>query len=471
MYTLSYQIFLMILPVVTLPYISRVLLPYGVGINAWANSFSSYFVLFGVLGLTTYGQREVAVAKNNTKKLKKIFWQIESTSVITTCVAVLSYLLLIVFVGKHQKYLFIYGISVFATLFDVSWFFSGIENFKILSVRNFVIKIISVLSMFILVHAPTDLVVYVVIQTLTVLFSNMSLWPSLLKKVGKPQLEWFSTYEIIQRLKQSLVFFIPQISISLYVTLNKVILGFLSSTTQTGYFDSSDKIVRLIFSMFAALSTIMLPRIANMYSNKKFNEIKQIIKNVINISLWVVFPIVFLIIANSRLIVSVLLGPRFITMVNTLRLSSLILIPMSVANVLGSQLLVPSNRLKEYNISVIAGALVNIIVDFPLISVFHSNGAAVASIISEATVSLIQIWYCRNMFNFKGLKDKLFDGLNILMLFSLFFIMLGLVLVFQYHMVLCILMSIIFLAFYVFLSLKYLRKFLSLLNNDNITFN
>lgn len=395
LYTFGYQVFLMILPVFTLPYISRVLLPKGVGVNSWTYSISYYFVLLGVLGLTTYGQREVALWKHSRRRFRSTFWEIEIASIITTLISLIAYAVTIVILDRYQKYLLIYGISIFASLFDISWLFSGLEKFAILSFRNFIIKSLSVVTMFLFVKSPKDLGIYILIQVLTILISNISLWPPALRIVGHVQVR--SLYFVFQRIKHSFSYFIPQISISLYVTLNKVLLGFLAGTIQTGYFDSSDKIARLLFSAFMAISTVMMPRISSMFSQKRYAEIRSMLSNVLFFSTLLILPISFLLAANSELIVSVILGPKYMPMVNVLRISSLILIPMSVANILGNQVLIPFNKIRTYTVSVMGGAIVNLVMVAPLILFCDANGAAMASFISEFTVMAFQIYFCKDV--------------------------------------------------------------------------
>jgi O-antigen/teichoic acid export membrane protein len=395
LYTFGYQVFLMILPVFTLPYISRALLPKGVGVNSWTYSISYYFVLLGVLGLTTYGQREVALWKHSRRRFRSTFWEIEIASIITTLISLIAYAVTIVILDRYQKYLLIYGISIFASLFDISWLFSGLEKFAILSFRNFIIKSLSVVTMFLFVKSPKDLGIYILIQVLTILISNISLWPPALRIVGHVQVR--SLYFVFQRIKHSFSYFIPQISISLYVTLNKVLLGFLAGTIQTGYFDSSDKIARLLFSAFMAISTVMMPTISSMFSQKRYAEIRSMLSNVLFFSTLLILPISFLLAANSELIVSVILGPKYMPMVNVLRISSLILIPMSVANILGNQVLIPFNKIRTYTVSVMGGAIVNLVIDAPLILFYGANGAAMASFISEFTVMAFQIYFCKDV--------------------------------------------------------------------------
>ncbi|MHA5205218.1 oligosaccharide flippase family protein [Oenococcus oeni] len=419
-YTFGYQAFLMILPVITLPYISRVLLPHGLGINSWTYSVSFYFVLFAVLGLTTYGQREVALCCDNQKKLRSVFWEIEISSIVTTCVSLCLFTLTVLFINRYPIYLAIYGLSIFSAMFDISWLFAGLENFAILSLRNILIKIGSVLAVFIFVRKPNDIGFYIFIQSATILVSNLALWPRAAKIIG--YIEFPSILRILDRIRHSIYFFVPQIAISLYAVLNKVLLGFIAGTVQTGYFDSSDKIMRLLFSAFVAVSTVLLPRMSALFVKSQFEKIVSMVSSVTRISLWLIIPLTFGIVSNSRLIVSILLGNRYLTMVNTLEITALVLVPMSIANVFGNQILVPFNRIRQYTFSVVGGALINLAIAIPLISLFRANGAALSSIVSESTVTLIQIYCCKDIISLK----RVFADWNSLK-FGISFLAVGLV--------------------------------------------
>lgn len=397
-YTSAYQIFILILPIITLPYVSRVLLPVGIGINSWVSAINSYFVMFAVLGLTTYGQREIALCRDKPDKLKKTFWELEVASLVTTALALIVYFIFILVVKQHLSLLLIYSCSIVACIFDISWLFSGIENFKVLVVRNFIIKVCSVILILVFVRNQNDLWIYVLIQSMSVLVSNISLWPIAKSIVGHPT---FKNWKIIfTRVKYSLRFFVPQASIGVYVTLNKILLGFISTKTQTGYFDSSDKLLRMMFSLFLATSTVILPRMSNLYAHKNFSKIRKFINGMLKISMWAIALVIFLVFSNSKLIIKIAFGAHYVQMIPVLRVAVFMLVPMALSNVLANQYLVPSNRIGSYTRSVVYGAIFNFFIEIPLIIVGQAVGAAIASVLSELVVTFIQVSYCRKEISF-----------------------------------------------------------------------
>lgn len=404
LYTSAYQIFILILPIVTLPYVSRILMPAGIGTNSWVSAISSYFVLFAVLGLTTYGQREIALCRDNPAQLKRTFWELEMASVVTSLITLCVYFIFIGIVEQHVSLLLIYSLSIIACIFDISWFFSGIENFRVLVMRNFIIKCCSVILILTCVKNPTDLWIYVLIQSGSVLVSNISLWPMAIKIIGRPIHE--DSFRIWLRVKHSIRFFIPQASISVYVTLNKIFLGFISTKTQTGYFDSSDKLLRMVFSLFLAASTVILPRMSNLFAHKDYEKIKRFVNGMIRISLWAIILIAFLIFSNSEMIVRVVLGNNYLDMIPVLRIAVFMLFPMALSNVLANQYLVPLNRINLYTKSVVSGAIFNLSIEIPLIIYGNAKGAAFASVLSEMLVTIIQIYYCHKDFSFPKLISE-----------------------------------------------------------------
>lgn len=398
LYTSAYQIFILLLPIITLPYISRVLMPEGIGTNSWVSAINSYFVLFAVLGLTTYGQREIALNRDDPERVKRTFWELELTSIFTSVFTLVGYLFFIILVNQHVFLLAIYSVSIIACIFDISWFFSGIENFRLLVIRNFVIKTCSIILIFLCVRKPSDLWIYVLIQSSSVFVSNLSLWPIAVKIVRGPILHDF--LGVIKRVRHSIWFFIPQASINVYVTLNKVLLGFISTKTQTGYFDTSDKLLRMMFSLFLAASTVILPRMSNLYAKKDYVRIKKFIIGMLSLSLWAIFLVIFLVYSNAELIVRIVLGSNYLSMIPVLQIAVFMMLPMAISNVLANQYMVPLNKINLYTKSVILGAIFNLAVEIPLIMVNMAAGAALASVLSETTVASIQIFYCRNDFAF-----------------------------------------------------------------------
>lgn len=388
LYTLSYQIFLLLVPFITLPYITRTLGANNYGVNSFLFSITNYFVLISVFGISTYGQRQIAYVKDNLNTLKKNFWEIEILSILMTIVSVVFFLVFILVYGKFQTEFLIYGITIVSSALDVSWFFIGMERFKILSVRNFFIKILSVIFIFMFVKTKNDLNIYISIISISTLLSALMLLVPTIKIVGFPKQS--SQLHPFIHLKESAVLFIPQIATVLYVVLNKSIIGFLNMFSEAAYFDSADKIIRMTFSALIALSTVLLPSLASKFRSNDNSSIKNIVQNSIKFSLMFVIPLVVMINIQSEKIVDILFGDGFMQVKSVLQVEACILIPMSVANVAGNQILFPMRMNKKFNMGIIAGMLVNLLISVPLIYEYKAVGAAIAVLIAESVVAVVQ---------------------------------------------------------------------------------
>lgn len=389
-YNAAYQIFTLIVPLITIPYISRVLGPQGVGINTLTNSTIQYFVLLANLGLTTYGQRQIAYKRKNMSSASKEFWGIETLSIVTTAFSLLCFIGLMFFIDKYRTYYFAQAFLILASAFDVSWFFMGLENFKITVLRNFIFKILSVAMIFLFVKNDNDLIVYILIISVLTVFSNLSLWPYLKKYLVNIKLK---DIQIKKHLIPAFQLFIPQIAISVYSILNKVMLGHLDTVESSGYFDNSDKIIRICLTLLTAFSTVMMPHIASSFINGEQRKIRRYINQGMKIALLFSIPLAVGIVCVSPDFVPVFFGNKFLPVVNVMSIEAIAVVPIACASILGAQYLVPVNKNNKYTISILGGALVNIVINIPLIKFFSASGAAAATVISEVVVTLIQVKY------------------------------------------------------------------------------
>lgn len=397
LYNLTYQIFLLIVPLITIPYISRVLGPSGVGINTVTNSLAQYFILFANLGLTTYGQREIAYHRDDKYKTSKTFIEIELLSIITTLISFILYCIVVGQFHKYETYYFAQSFLILATAADISWLFMGMEKFRIIVLRNFVFKIISIVLIFSLVKNKNDLLTYILIISFTTLISNCSLWPYALGYIQKISIK---VIELKKHLAPTIALFLPQIAITVYTVLSKLMLGYLSSVQEAGYFDNADKIVRILLTLVTAFTSVMMPHIANAYVKKETHKIRTLLNNGISFSILMAIPMISIINGISDKFVPWFFGTKFTSVAIVLKIEAFAILPIAMASVLGSQYLIPLNKNKEYIYSILFGAGVNILINIPLISLFQARGTAISTIISEYCVTCGQFYFARSKINF-----------------------------------------------------------------------
>lgn len=393
-YNMVYQVLILILPLITTPYLSRVLGAEGVGIYSYTYAIVTYFILFGSLGVAMYGQREIAYAQDNPEKRKKVFIEITIFRFITIFLATLVYLFVFANGKSYQLYYRILILELIAAAFDISWFFQGLEEFKKTVTRNVLVRICSVTLVFILVKTKEDLAKFTLIYSLADLLGNMSLWLYLPKYLKGIKVKNIS---IKQHLPHIIMLFIPQIANQIYNILDTTMIGWLvTDKTETGYYEQGHKVIRLLLTIVNSLGIVMIPRMANAFANNDKKQIKAYMKMSFNFTFFLSFPIMFGIISISKAFVPVFFGEGYEKVVYIIYLLSPMVLLMGLANVIGTQYLLPTKKQKEYTFSVTIGVIVNFILNYILITLYQSIGAAIATVLSQLVVDVLQYKHIRN---------------------------------------------------------------------------
>lgn len=400
-YNLIYQMLTILLPLVTTPYLSRVLGAEPIGIYGYTISIVTYFILFGTLGVSMYGQREIAYRAQDKKERSKAFWEIISIRTITLSISILLFYLIYGRSGDYALYYRILIIQLIANMFDISWLFQGIEEFDKTVVRNLIVKLLSLVLIFVVIKTPNDLWKYFAIYVGAELIGNITLWlytPKYLEKINIKELE------LKKHLKPTIALFVPQIAIQIYTVLDKTMIGNITNDmTEVGYYEQAQKIVKAALTVTTALQTVMNSRIANAYSNKNEEEIKTCLKTSFNFVWFLTIPMAFGLMAIATKFVPWYYGAGFDGVIPIMIATSPILIPIGLSGVTGIQYLVQIGKQKIFTISVTVGAIVNIILNMILIHYFRGVGAVLASIIAEITILGIQLKYIREQFKIKDI--------------------------------------------------------------------
>ena len=397
-YNLSYQILTLILPIVTTPYLARVLGATGTGIYGYTFSIATYFILFGSLGVALYGQREIAYAQDNKEKRKKIFIEIIIFRFITMAISIIVYYLFFMRKGEYSQYYTILLLELIAAAFDISWFFQGLEEFKKTVIRNILVRVVSVSCIFIFVKEPQDLNKFIFIYSLADLIGNLSLWlylPKYLKGIEVKNID------IITQIPQILLLFVPQISNQLYKMLDTTMIGkIISDKAETGYYEQAQKVTRLLLTIVTSLGTVMIPRMASTFASGDKEKVKAYMKNSFHFVFFLSFPMMFGISSIAKAFVPIFFGLGYDKVVILIKIISPIILLMGVANVIGTQYLLPTKRQKEYTISIVVGTVFNFVLNYILISKFASIGASIATVLSQVIVDGMQFYAIRNDISF-----------------------------------------------------------------------
>lgn len=408
LYNASYQVFILLVPLITTPYLARVLGPKGVGINSFTNSVIQYFILFGSIGVNLYGNRQIAFVRDDKEKLTRTFYEIFFMRLTTILIACLSFEIFLLFINKYQMFYLAQSVSILAAAFDISWFFMGVENFAVTVLRNFVVKIITLISIFLFVKSYNDLTIYILILSLSLLLGNLTLFPSLKRYVGKPNL---SSLNIWRHLWPSLVLFIPQIATQVYLVLNKTMLGLMNSVQASGYFDQSDKMIKMVLAIVTATGTVMLPHVANAFANGQHEKTKNYLYTSFSFVTAISIPMSFGLAAVAPKFVPLFFTSKFDNVIPIMIIESAVILLIAWSNAIGTQYLLPTKQTNSYTFSVVIGAIVNLVANIPLIFVLGAKGAAIATVLSELAVTFYQLWVIKNQVSYRKLFDDIFKYL------------------------------------------------------------
>ncbi|WDC91590.1 flippase [Latilactobacillus curvatus] len=392
LYNVFYQVFVLLVPLITMPYIARVLGPTGVGINSFTNSNTQYFILIGSIGVSLYGNRQIAYYRDDKAKTSQIFWEVFLMRMITILVALAAFF---IFLGieksYHQAYL-MQAILIVAAAFDISWFFMGFENFKVTVLRNIIVKLISLACIFIFVRGKGDLTLYIAVLSISQLIGNITLFPYLKRYINLPN---WRELKIWRHFKPSLVLFVPQIATQVYLILNKTMVGKMVSVEAAGFYDNSDKIVKMVLAIVTATGTVMLPRVANTFAKGDHEQVKKYLYQSFNFVSAISIPMMFGMAAIAPKFATMFFGQAFDAVRPLMMIESLVILFIAWSNVLGIQYLLPTGHNKEFTVSVTIGAVVNIILNVPLILWLGTEGAMISTVISEFSVTLYQFYVIR----------------------------------------------------------------------------
>lgn len=389
-YNIAYQILLIILPLVTAPYLSRVLGAEQLGEYSFTYSTANYFVLFAMLGVNNYGNRCIARVRGDRWRLSKEFWSIyafQATATVLMCALYISYA---VNASEGVVIALSWVPYVLSAGFDVNWLFFGLEEFRLTVVRNFIVKLATFVLTIMLVRGENALLVYCLLMSVSFLVSAFVLWPFVWREVDfvQPTLRG-----MLAHLKPNLVLFVPVVAISLYTVMDKVMLGWLSASfAENGYFENAYKVATMPTAVVTALGTVMLPRVTNMLAHGDREGAHRYLGTSMWAAMAMSFAFAFGVAGVAPVLVPVFFGDGFEPCEAAMCAIVADMPFMAWANVIRTQLLIPEGRDKEYVASVVAGAAVNIAVNITLIPSLGALGAAIGTFCAEATVCLVQTW-------------------------------------------------------------------------------
>ena len=410
-YNMSYQVLSFLTPIITAPILTRTLGSENIGIYDYTYSIVNWFIIFGMLGVTLYGNKEVAKASTKGRdEVSKTFSQIFTMQM--TMVFISFALFLLVFGLTNFEYKNIYliqGILIFVFFFEISWLYVGLENFKKVAIRNILIKILTVLGIVFLVKSKNDLILYTAFVVITTILSNLSLFKGI-KKVVDVKIPNFDNFK--KHLKETIGLFIPQIATTIYLVFSKTLIGILyPKINEVGFYNYADKMTTMVLYLVTTIGTVMLPHVVNTIASGKEDEARQMTNQTFKISLFLSLPIAIGLGCLAPYFIPWFLTNEFTKTGYVISCLAPTIVFISLSNVLGVQYLISFERTRQYTISIVSGSVVNVISNLILIRELGAYGAAISACLTEFTVLMVQYFFVRKDFNFEGVLSKLFKYL------------------------------------------------------------
>lgn len=401
LYNLAYQILIILTPLVTTPYISRVLGERGIGAYSWTQSICTYFVLVASLGISMYGQREIAYHQDSREECSRIFEELLLFRGIMVILNLAVYFLLFVRQGRYSTLFLIQSLDVIAVIFDISWLLQGMEDFKRVVGRNAVVKCLSVACIFLFVKTPEDVPMYALCQSGASFLGNISLWfymPRYVKPVPLKSLN------IRRHIAPTLYLFLPQVAIQIYGVMDKTMLGSLCvDIAQNGFYTQAQKIIKVSTAVVTSMGSVMLPRVSYIFAHEGKEQVRKTIAGAFRFSSFMGCGLMFGIIGITKGMVPWFYGSGYEPVIEILYCLSPTVLLIATSNVSGIQCLVPMKKQKAFNTSVIGGAVCNLCVNALMIPRYGAVGAAIGTVGAEFTVAAIQLFFLRDFISMRTL--------------------------------------------------------------------
>jgi len=386
-YQSIYRVVLLLVPLIVSPYISRVLGAERIGVYALTSSVASYFVLFAMLGIAHHGNRTIAAVRDDPEKLNKTFSNLLTLHIVVSLAAIAAYIVFIVlFTGADRMFFIAQAPVVVASLFNITWLFMGFEDFKSVTIRNVIVKTLTVICIFIFVRDRDDLWIYLLIMSLGSLFGQISVWMLIRRFVKFVKPTWGG---VKQHIKPLLILFIPIVSMSVYNTLNRIMLGTIADNAELGFFSNSNRLISIAMGFIWALNSVLIPRIANL--NAKCDEAgkQKLTITTMRYIMLLAFAMTFGIAAIAGDFAPIFFGSEFEGIGNLITGLCVMLPFMAFGNTLASQYIVPLSKDKAYSLSAVIAAIVSVVLNLVFIPLYGAMGAVIGIVSAESTRCII----------------------------------------------------------------------------------
>ncbi|MGL4347434.1 MAG: flippase [Chitinophagaceae bacterium] len=393
-YNVALQALNVLFPLVTVPYISRVLGVENVGIVSFINTYANYFVFFAMFGISYYGVREIAkIGRENKEKTNQLFSELFRINLIATIVVSIIYIATTFLIPEFRAYQWLYivgGMSIYLVPISIDWFFQGQENFRLITIRSAVIKTLSFIGLFVFVRERDDLLAYIALSSFAIVGNQV--W-NIIYATKKGLKIYFSKLNIKQHLKSMGVFFLSHISVSIYLILDVLMLGFLSTYEQVGLYTSPSRIIFLLLVVIGAINTVLIPRLSANNANKEHIQNNILLQNAFDAIMLIIIPAsIGLCLCSSRF-VPMFFGYEFVGSIIPMQILSLNII-FSMMNIFFvTNVLIILGYEKKYLFTVIITAIFSFILNLICIPRLGAIGASIGSVFAQSFEMFLNLYF------------------------------------------------------------------------------
>lgn len=393
-FQISYQFLTMLLPFITAPYIARVLGVSNVGIYSYTYSMVNYFVLFAGLGIQSHGSRSIAQVKSDKDKLNLTFSSLYTLHGIISIVSIALYVVYVIYLVRPEYRLFsaVQGIFLAGAVFDINWLFMGLEKFQVIVIRNTIIKLLSVVCVFVFVNSRENLLTYILIMSISYFCTQFIVWGFLKQNVSfvKP-----NKLIMLESILPLLILFVAIMASSIYRTIDKVMLGQMCTMVEVGSYENADKMIMFPVGIITALGTIMLPHMSKLNNDGDSKSYWRYLHLSMEFAIIVSTALGFGLMSIAEDFSIIFFGEEFVLTGYILKYISVSIIFISFNNVIRTQFIIPKGKDHIYMIAVSIGAVSNVIINVLLIPIFGVYGSVIGTVIAYLIVWIYQSFKVR----------------------------------------------------------------------------
>lgn len=394
-----YQIIVLVIPLILSPYLTRTLQETSLGIYSYAHSISYYFVVIANLGIARHGQRLIAQSRDDSIKLRKSFWSLFTFHSVFSILVLVIYILFVSFFVKTDNTVFyIESLFVLSALFDITWLFYGLENFKSVVVKNLIIKILHCACIFIFVHTPNDINVYTLICSGSILAGQVVMIPQAIMLVKPIN---FNVKDVLVHTKPMIIFAIAVIASTLYTTFDMTLLGLMTNKENVAFYNYANQIISIPNMVIGVIGTVMFPKACKMAAVGDIEGQKKYINYSLEITAILSMGSIFGLLGVANLFVCIYYGEAFNICGGVMKALTPVIFIIGMGNIVRTQYMIPNGMDRDYILCIVYNAVINLILSILLIPILDIYGAVIGTVSAECFGFLYQLYLCRKFIDFK----------------------------------------------------------------------